>query len=241
MRWVDRGPEPGGVAGYARQFTQGWVNYFQNPVGGRPDDSYWREFRPILGSWTNNNCWYCERQCQPVGGWAPTVDHFQPISRFPLLAYAWSNWVFSCQRCNDLKGNKWPQSGYVDPCAADIMERPERYFDYDVDAGEIIPKNGLTGDARQKALHTIDDLGLSIRDLVNPRFTSIRQFIEEFTEELLELPTADREAFIEDFLALTTAGRLAFLVFSASSKGQTIEYTGVKGMVAERLLRDGHI
>ena len=117
------------------------------------------------------------------------------------------------------------------------MERPERYFDYDVDAGEIIPKNGLTADARQKALHTIDDLGLSMRELVNPRFSSIRQFIEE----LLELTAADRDDFIADFLALTAAGRLAFLVFSASSKGQTIEYTGVKGMVVERLLRDGYI
>ena len=25
MRWVDRGPEPGGVAEYARQFTPGWI------------------------------------------------------------------------------------------------------------------------------------------------------------------------------------------------------------------------
>ncbi|MCE2499800.1 MAG: hypothetical protein J4G13_02930 [Dehalococcoidia bacterium] len=64
MRWIDRGPEPDGVAGYARQFTPGWVDYFQGGIGGRPTDSYWREFREVLGSRSGNICWYCERRCQ---------------------------------------------------------------------------------------------------------------------------------------------------------------------------------
>ena len=69
MRWIDRGPEPPGVDGYARQFTQGWVNYFGDNVGGRPTDSYWREFRAELGSRSANICWYCERQMRTgVGG-----------------------------------------------------------------------------------------------------------------------------------------------------------------------------
>ena len=138
MQWVDRGPEPSGVAGYARQFTQGWVDYFQNRVGEQsPADSHWREFRPALGSRTNNICWYCERQCDTraeSGGRSPTVDHFRPRSRFPQLAYEWSNWVFSCYACNvENKGDRWPDSGFVDPCAAVVEERPEQYFDYDAE------------------------------------------------------------------------------------------------------------
>ena len=76
MRWIDRGPEPDGVAGYARQFTPGWVDYFRHGIGGRPTDSYWGEFRATLGSRSDNICWYCERRCQQDGaeaGRAPTI------------------------------------------------------------------------------------------------------------------------------------------------------------------------
>ena len=217
MRWIDRGPEPGGVAGYAGRFTQGWIDYFENAVGGRPDDSYWREFRPALGSRTSNICWYCERQCYAnaeSGGRAPTVDHFRPLSRFPALAYVWSNWVFSCRRCNDdeNKGSGWPETGYVDPCADVVTERPERYFGYDAKTGEIIPKDGLAGDARRKAMRTIDDLGLNNLDVLYYRFDHTRRFVRD----LLALPIADRQ----DVIALFT--------------GQSVEYAGVTGMVVEQ-------
>ena len=222
MRWVDRGPEPHGVAGYAMQFTPGWVDYFQNGVGERPTDSYWREFRPMLGSRTNNICWYCERQCQAdaeSGGRAPTVDHFRPISRFPHLAYDWFNWVFSCQRCNYQKNNSWPESGYVDPCAAAVAERPEQYFDYDADTGEIVPKHGLSVTARRKAWDTIDNLGLNQVDVRFYRIGWTRQFITD----LLEFPASEQPAFISEFVE------------------NPVEYAGVTGMVVAQLRRDGRI
>ncbi len=222
MKWVDRGPEPAGVAGYAQQFTQGWIDYFRNRGGGRPrdserpSDSYWREFRPTLGSRTNNVCWYCERQCYAAaesGGRAPTVDHFRPLSRFPALAYAWSNWIFSCRRCNeDNKGNGWPSWGYVDPCADDDKERPEHYFDYDAATGEIIPKGGLAGDARRKALRTIYDLGLNKWDLLLSRF----DYTQRFLRDLRAMPDNDRLAFIATFTQ------------------QSVEYAGVTRMVVEQ-------
>ena len=192
------------------------LNIFQNRAGGRPDDSCWRGFRSALGSQTNNICWYCERQCYAgaeSGGRAPTVDHFRPISKFPALAYVWSNWVFSCRRCNeDYKGNQWPEQGYVDPCADDVGERPERYFDYDAETGEIIPKTGLIGDARQKAWHTIEDLGLNKLDVRYYRFDHTQRFVSD----LSSLPVEDRQ----DFIAFFTE--------------QPVEYAGVTRMVVER-------
>ena len=229
MRFVDRGPEPNGVAGYAQQFTPGWVAYFQNGVGGRPTDRYWGEFRSTLSSRSNNICWYCERQCDAAGDLAPTVDHFRPRSRSPELAYEWSNWIFSCQRCNGLKDNKWPETGYVDPCAAAVSERPEQYFDYNFDYnedrrsnkdnGNIVPGDDLSEAARRKAQTTIDDLGLNKLDLRLYRLDWTRGFVAD----LLELPAADREAFI------------AFHV------EQSAEYAGVAGMIVEQLRRDGRI
>ena len=219
MRWVDRGPEPNGVAGYARQFAQGWVDYVQSDgVGGRPTDSFWREFRSTLGSRTNNICWYCERQCYADSdGRTPTVDHFQPISLFPQLAYEWSNWIFSCRRCNeDNKGNLWPETGYVDPCAAVVSERPEQYFDYDADTGEVVPRNGLSATALNKAQTTIDYLGLNKLDLRFYRLDWTRGFIAD----LLQLPVSERQAI------------------TAAYVEQSREYAGIAVMLMEQLRRD---
>ena len=197
MRWIDRGPEPPGVDGYARQFTQGWVDYFRHNIGGRPTDFYWSEFRSALGSRSADICWYCERQCEPAseaGGKAATVDHFKPRSRFPELTYEWTNWVFSCRRCNeDHKQDKWPASGYVDPSDSNVQERPEQYFNYDVLTGEIVPHPGLQGDAKLRAEITIDDLGLNKIDVRFYRINWTRQFLSD----LRTLAANDRQAFVE--------------------------------------------
>ena len=197
MRWIDRGSEPGGVQEYGRWFTQGWVQYFQDGVGERPKDSHWREFRKVLGSRSGNVCWYCERLCfrdADDGGKAPTVDHFKPRRRYPELAYKWRNWIFSCRRCNgEYKRDKWPALGYVDPSAADEQDRPEQYFDYDADTGEIIPRSGLPTEARERALQTIDDLGLNELDVLLYRLNWTRRF----TEDWRSLPASDRLAFAE--------------------------------------------
>ena len=202
MRWIDRGPEPGGVQEHDRRFTQGWVEYFRDRPGERPGDSRWREFREILDDRSGGNCWYCERRCQRDAediGRAPTVDHFRPLNRFPELAYLWSNWIFSCRRCNeDYKGGEWPDSGYVDPSAAEERERPERYFDCDSNTGEIIPIAGLPSEDRVRALRTIDDLGLNKMDLRFYRLDWIRQFVADWQE----LPVGERVAFAE-FSTLT--------------------------------------
>lgn len=197
MRWIERGPEPSGVQEYARKFTQGWIEYFRDRVGRRPDDSHWREFRGDLGDRSSGNCWYCERRCifdADEGSRAPTVDHFRPLNRFPELAYRWSNWIFSCHRCNhDYKGGEWPDLGYVDPGAADERDRPERFLDYDTATGEIIPTLGLSFEDRKRAQRTIDDLGLNKLDVRFYRVDWIRRFIKDWQA----LPTRDRPAFVK--------------------------------------------
>lgn len=217
MRWIDRGPEPRGVQEYARRFTQGWVKYFQNRSGERPSDSHWRDFRQLLGSYSGNSCWYCERLCIPdadVGGKAPTVDHFRPLRHFPELAYEWRNWIFSCRRCNgEHKQDRWPASGYVVPSAVDEQERPARYFDYDSDTGEIIPKPGLQSRARERALKTIEILELNALDVRYFRLDWTRRFIADWEA----LPTSDRPAFAEFF---TRTG---------------VEFAGTTLMVVQRL------
>ena len=205
MRWIKRGPEPDGVQEYARQFTQGWVDHFRDGQGKRPENWYWGEYRRRLGSYSNGNCWYCERRCQVElddGGKAPTVDHFKPLRDFPELAYVWSNWMFSCRRCNgDYKRDSWPPSGYVDPSTTDDRERPDQYFDYDSKTGEIVAKPGLPYKEHQRARRTINDLGLNEIDVRRYRLDLTRGFIADWRD----LPSADRQAFVEHVKSRETA------------------------------------
>ena len=228
MRWVDRGPEPRGIQDYAQLYTSGWVDYFRNSVGSRPTDAHWQEFRPRLGERTSNICWYCERQCfadSVLGEQSPSTDHFRPISRFPHLAYEWTNWVFSCRRCNDEKADKWPVDGFVDPCASEVSERPEQYFTYDWLTGEVLPREELSESARRKARDTIRDLNLNRRDMVELRFEWVYQFFVDLFDENT-VPVSARELFIRTF---------------AGQPIKPVEFSGVTGMFVEQLRKAGSI
>ncbi len=197
MRWIDRGPGPSQVREYASEYTQGWVEYFRDRVEPRPNDFSWVKFIWLLGERSSGMCWYCERRCGPaidVGSQSESLDHFRPLSTFPELAYEWSNWVYSCRRCNvENKKDKWPENGYVDPAADNELYRPESYLDYDLKTHEVIPRSDLTGIDLQRALNTIDDLGLNKRDVLIFR----QDWIQRFINSIRELPVEKRFALAE--------------------------------------------
>lgn len=187
MRWVDRGPAPSGVAYYASTYTYLWVQHVQQGTARPNQHNYWTAFTPDLRERFHGKCGYCERRCDrsegPSGSRSPTVDHFRPLNDFPELAYEWTNWIFSCRQCNvEWKQEEWPSSGYVDPCALEVTERPERYFDYNHDTGEVVPKDNIPRVAQDKARRTAEDLGLNERDMRVSRI----QWIERFRDELSE-------------------------------------------------------
>jgi uncharacterized protein (TIGR02646 family) len=156
MHWVDRGPEPVGLAVVRSRYTPGWVERYRNGIGPKPSDTHWRDFHGDLSKVFFSLCAYCEELCRGV------VDHFRPTSKFPELVYRWSNWVFACQDgCNLLKSDKWPRGGYIDPCTRSRQGRPENFFGFDTLTGEIIPKAGLSPARRKKAIQMTDDLGLN--------------------------------------------------------------------------------
>ena len=207
---------------YRREYTQGWVDHFQNRMGQRHHDlaNHWRDFRGELGARFNGKCGYCERACDAASDNSATLDHFKPRHRFPELTYEWTNWVFSCWRCNDFKGGKWPETGYVDPCPADLADCPEEYFDVDADTGSLLAKKTLASSDKTKAQRTIDDIGLNELNRLIYRLDAIR----DFRAYLGRMPTrADRQAFI-DFA-------------TAPDK----EYSGVISMLVSRMRQAGVI
>lgn len=198
MRWVARGPEPPNLVGYRRNFTQEWVDYYSRRTGDEPP-AHWVRFRDELGGRFSDKCGYCERQCDlqaEHSGRLPTLDHFRPRSLYPLLTYEWTNWIFSCHQCNvDYKQDKWPAEGYVDPCASADAERPEHFFDYDEDTGEVKPITGIGTTAQRKAHRTIIDLGLNALNLRVERLN----WIDWLKERLADRPFIEWPAILERY------------------------------------------
>ena len=188
MHWVDRGPEPFGLDHIRKLLTPAWVTYYRNQVGEKPSGSRWQDFSCDLSSRFHGNCGYCEEYAGPG-----RVDHFRPKSRFPELVYAWSNWVYACNKCNVVKKkDKWPSSGYVNPCACSFEDRPENFFDFDLHTGDIVARLGLTEEQHRKAWQTIDDLGLNDKGHKDNRRARIKEvrmllaFLDEFVAPDIE-------------------------------------------------------
>ena len=110
------------------------MEHYTHKIGSPPRDSHWLKFQEDLNLVFQGLCAYCEETCKGE------VEHFRPKSRFPLLVYDWSNWLLACHDCNHAKHFKWPDGGYIDPCANSLKARPERYFTFDTLTGELLPE-----------------------------------------------------------------------------------------------------
>lgn len=189
MHWVDRGPEPHGLEEVRTSYTTGWVFHYCDDGAEKPSDSLWTRFRDDLRSRFHGICGYCEEETAPG-----TLDHFRPKSKFPKLVYEWSNWVFACQPCNQSKGDKWPDDGYVDPCACLMSERPENFFDFDLDTGSILPGSLLSAERRSKSRKTIDEIGLNDSEHLKKRLAQI-ELAKSLLSFLADTPHPDIEQY----------------------------------------------
>ena len=155
MHWVDRGPEPPGLAAIRSRCTPRWVQYYCQSVGNKPTDSHWLRFLDDLKCVFRGHCAYCEETTKGE------VDHFRPKSKYPDLVYTWSNWLLACHECNHAKLDTWPAAGYVDPCAISKSERPECHFVIDTQTGLISPHEALGSRRRRMAQETINAVRLN--------------------------------------------------------------------------------
>ena len=134
-------------------------------------------------------CGYCEQPCEETVGTgalnAATIDHFRPRSWFPHMQFDWSNLIYACYRCNQSKGNSWPgyddslinqtlsamyrrytsPSEYVSPNVSPGGRLAQRFFDFDVDTGEIFPTDDLDDLEWSVARRTIRDIDLNDSEL----------------------------------------------------------------------------
>src|SRR5439155_2465679 len=112
-----------------------------------------RRYIATLGAVFAGLCAYCEEICRGE------IDHFRPKSRYPERVYEWSKWVLACHDCNNKKGEKWPSSGFPDPCST--RHRCEKIFSFDTQTGEILPSRHLAPAHERRARLIIRDCGLN--------------------------------------------------------------------------------
>jgi uncharacterized protein (TIGR02646 family) len=185
MHYVDRGKAPRKLARIRAQLTPKWVASYPTGSPTKPSDSRWREFREALARAFNDICGYCEEWCRGE------VDHFRPKTRFPDLVYDWNNWVFACNSCNLSKSDKWPEDGYVAPCAQSTGERAEVHFQFDHITGEILPRANLQGLQYARALNTIHDIDLNAFHHLKKR-QARQKVVREIAKLLPSLSAAEK-------------------------------------------------
>ncbi|MGH9719846.1 MAG: HNH endonuclease [Bryobacteraceae bacterium] len=122
----------------------------------------WNKAKNALARMSHDKCAYCE------GGINSTrtqqVDHFQPKSLFPSLAYDWGNYFLSCGGCNGAKSDKWHAVEYLRPDA-----HPSAKLQFHIDGTVTARHSGGPAEA------TIGDFGLKRDPLVRRRRMFLKQ------------------------------------------------------------------
>ncbi len=139
---------------------------------------YKKELRLNLLELQKGLCAYCENSlCTELGC---HIEHIEPQSSNPPLAYEYTNLILSCINsdslrdakvkvengisCGHAKQNKFDADLFIKPTFKDC----ERYFWYK-DNGEIVPNLQLNEDDVSKANYTIDSLRLNCNRLKRER------------------------------------------------------------------------
>jgi uncharacterized protein (TIGR02646 family) len=188
----------------------------------------WGRYKDYFEKAQEEKCAYCEGNPLVTGD--GTIDHFRPkvevkgkgnkktIHRpgYWWLAYDWNNWLFSCLKCNRLKGNQFPvrapaqlQQGCEHAEDALLiqpyLQDPECHFEFN-EAGVIGPTSE-EGDATIKALK-LD------REPLNRDRAKVARDLLHLLDDYDDQPSEKIEQRIFEFLIDTAkyAGMCRYLV-----------------------------
>jgi uncharacterized protein (TIGR02646 family) len=130
-------------------------------------------------------CMFCEVPA------ASHVEHFRPKGRYPELAFAWANFLYSCSLCNERKGSVFkilrPDGGIVrlsarrrappagEPLLLDPRhDDPLAFLELDLGTGLFLERHPRGSVGFKRAAFTVEALGLNDReDLAEMRRTML--------------------------------------------------------------------
>jgi uncharacterized protein (TIGR02646 family) len=126
----------------------------------------------------SSKCAFCERNVELSSG---RIEHFRPKSQYVDLTFDWNNFLYSCEVCNNRKGDKFPLDCdgtplLIDPTDedCDIYEYLEFYWDKETKLASVVGKDG-----RGKVVQEI--LDLNRKDLMKHRSGKLKNLLFLFT------------------------------------------------------------
>lgn len=163
---VLRQAEPANFSAQVRNPGRAFLRKIPKPTKADwKNANFWSASLPDLRSSYKNICAYC---CF----WVPmdsSVDHFQPKSAFPNLAFEWNNFRLAHQKINGYKGES---TGLLDP-----FNIQPGWFIIDFANCHVKPNLATSAAIQASVAHTIKILKLNIDDvLVQTRFTIVRTY-----------------------------------------------------------------
>ena len=111
---------------------------------------------PALRSMTVDHCAYCD--AWPAEELAESIDHFRPKSKFRELAFTWSNLFPACPACQKAKSDDWDERAL---CPTEHDYSFDRYFEFRVDTGAIVPRADASKVDQERAEFSIEFFGLN--------------------------------------------------------------------------------
>jgi len=148
MKEFVRTPIPSYLSDY-EQLGKEYAAKKANRKKAKADNFDWKGlYEPLLidlSTLTKNHCSYCDLSGVRRGQSSPTIDHFKPKSKFPLLAYTWDNLFLCCTECQK-RISKFDDL-LLKPDSSDYTF--DEYFIINTITGEIEP-NKLKSKANQK-------------------------------------------------------------------------------------------
>ena len=204
-----------------------------------------RLVRAALAGDFGSICGYCEQECvEPSRAESDneeSVDHFRPRRQFPSEWLNWPNLIYSCRRCNQSKGSKWPTiadydnqrlaiiaryqqvSGYVNPNQFGHEPQCETLFDYNLATGEISPAEDTNDAHWSMAYRTIVDIDLNSVFPSYQNLPELRRARLNYLETTLRQTDSDLRGIIVNGLCQRNQAFSSFITTYAGINGYLID------------------
>lgn len=179
MDKIDRNCKPNCLVEHATE----WTEHFLEERKKNSTYWYWHEYKNqkvdyllviCLSTITKGHCSYCGKK--DFEGWS--IDHFKPKSKFPKLAFEWTNLFIACTACQNIKLSKYPN---VSPLKPDNSDYDFDYWfeiDWTIKEGSIVPNSLRTPKEKNIAQETINWLGLNKESRRLARLDELDDFIK---------------------------------------------------------------
>lgn len=146
-----------------------------------------KAIKPILLEMTKNHCAFCDYLLSS-DFFHPSIEHFEPKSKYPEKAYQWCNLYPSCNGCTENKDDRFDNK---------LLRPDEDTYSFDAffkvtDNGEILPSDTADENSTENAsaIITIEIYKLNRGALVSRRKKRLKEY-----RKLVPINDPDDEEF----------------------------------------------